>query len=88
VGAWFVNVSYSQPIQKADRFWSRKPPPQDCLQIDYPLLYLRSCRDQPVSRRCGSARWFWPIIGGKSYVRETGKSMKAGELAVSRKDDC
>ncbi len=27
----------------------------------------------------------WPIIRGKSYVRETGKSMKAAESAASQK---
>jgi hypothetical protein len=30
----------------------------------------------------------WPIIRGKSYVGETGKSMKAVELAASQKDCC
>jgi hypothetical protein len=27
----------------------------------------------------------WPIIRGKSYVGETGKSMKAVELALSQR---
>jgi hypothetical protein len=27
----------------------------------------------------------WPITGAESYVRETGKSMKAGELAAPQK---
>jgi hypothetical protein len=28
----------------------------------------------------------WPITGAESYVGETGKSMKAVELAVAQKD--
>jgi hypothetical protein len=28
----------------------------------------------------------WPITGAESYVCETGKSMKAVELAVAQKD--
>src|ERR1035441_7471076 len=30
----------------------------------------------------------WPIIRGESYVGETGKSMKAVELALSRRSCC
>jgi hypothetical protein len=28
----------------------------------------------------------WPIIRGKSYVGETGKSMKVGEMVVAQED--
>jgi hypothetical protein len=28
----------------------------------------------------------WPIIRGKSYVRETGKSMKVEEMVVAQED--
>jgi len=28
----------------------------------------------------------WPIIRGKSYVGETGKSMKVGEMEVAQED--
>jgi hypothetical protein len=30
----------------------------------------------------------WPITRAKSYVCETGKSMKAVELAAFQKDNC
>jgi hypothetical protein len=30
----------------------------------------------------------WPIMRGKSYVGEPGKSMKAVELALSPNDSC
>jgi hypothetical protein len=30
----------------------------------------------------------WPIIRGKSYVGETGKSMKVGEMVVAQEHGC
>jgi hypothetical protein len=41
--------------------------------------------DISASPQCGRAEMVWPITGAKSYVCETGKSIKAVELAVFQK---
>ena len=47
------------------------------------VRYLRGHFSLPP--QCGRAEMVWPITGAKSYVCETGKSIKAVELAVSQK---
>jgi hypothetical protein len=47
------------------------------------VRYLR--RHFSLPPQCGRAEMVWPITGAKSYVCETGKSIKAVELAVSQK---
>jgi hypothetical protein len=60
----------------------------ECTNLFSGLVTTKSS-DHKRANIFGLLRWcemVWPITGAKSYVCETGKSMKAVELALSQKD--